>query len=73
MTTGDRVESAVSEMPAALVGVPITAPNAEILVQVEHALATVPAAEDWDPGDIAAQIRHIINFIKCPFLNISTI
>lgn len=43
-----------SEVPAELIGVPITEPDAEILVKVEHALATVPALEDWDPGRIAA-------------------
>lgn len=54
MTTGMPREDESRELHAALVGVPITEPDAEILVKVEHALATVPAAEDWDPGRAVA-------------------
>ena len=41
---------------AALVGVVITEPDAEILVAVEHGLATVPVTDDWHPvpGDAAS-------------------
>lgn len=53
MTTQMRPTGA-SEVPAELVGVPITEPDAEILVKVESALAKVPAPEDWNPGPVAA-------------------
>ncbi len=54
MTTGTPREDESRELHAALVGVPITEPDAEILVKVEHALATVPTPDDWNPDSIAA-------------------
>ncbi len=53
MTTGMPHQDEANELRAALVGVRITEPDAEILVAVESALAMVPAPEDWHPGPSA--------------------
>ena len=50
MTAGMPRENEANEFHAALAGIRITEPDAEILVAVEHALAKVPAPEDWHPG-----------------------
>jgi len=54
MNPGQPREYEMDELHAALAGVPITEPDAEILATVESALSRFPTPEDWYPGVASA-------------------
>ncbi|NLF03461.1 MAG: hypothetical protein GX593_00340 [Actinomycetales bacterium] len=54
MTSGTPREQEAAELHAALAGVRITEPDAEILATVESALVQFSTPQDWHPESSAA-------------------